>query len=58
MPARSGHLGQIYNLYKYGSLCFSASRYLSAVLEYGVGHGDSDICGLVFLAEKGTSFRA
>lgn len=58
MPARSGHLGQIYNLFKYGSLCFSALSYLPAVLKCGVGHGDSDICGLVFLAVKGTSFRA
>ena len=52
MPARSGHLGQMCNLYKYGSLCFSASRCLPAVLECGVGHGDSDTCGLVFWLRK------
>ena len=47
-----GTWGRFINLYKYGRLCFGASRCLPAVLECGVGHGDSDTRGLVFWLRK------
>ena len=52
MRARSGHLGQIYKSLLVWRLCFGASRCLPAVLECGVGHGDSDTRGLVFWLRK------